>query len=130
MPESSAMAGRAVRCAALRALISAFSRNVVPVAGGGSTPKSDCRTSVRPLLPSISENSRSFPGFPLASTTRRVDMIASTASGGPAHLLLEVQQPRGAGGREVEQCIQLVTAEFMSFGRALPFDETSAVVHH
>ena len=48
-PESSAIAGRPVRRAALRALISAFSRKVLPVSGGGSMPKSDWRTSSRPV---------------------------------------------------------------------------------
>ena len=70
MPESSAIAGKPVSRAALRALISEFSRKVLPVSGGGSMPKSDCRNSASPDAPNNSENWRSFPGLPVARTTR------------------------------------------------------------
>jgi hypothetical protein len=64
------MAGNPVMRAALRALISAFSRNVLPVSGGGVIPKSDCRVSAKPWSASSSENSRNLPALELASTTR------------------------------------------------------------
>src|SRR4051812_40374998 len=50
-------------------------------------------------------------------------------SGGGAHPGLQDEQLRNAVGGEVEQCIEFVTAEGMTFGRALHFDEAAAIVH-
>src|SRR5688572_24373787 len=127
MPESSAIAGNPERRAALRALISAFSRKVLPVSGGASMPKSDWRARLQPRPDSNSENSRSLPGLPLASTTRM--STTSAASGSRAYLGLQLEQLRDALGREVEQRIELVAAERMAFGRALHLDEATTVVH-
>src|SRR6188474_1365777 len=100
--------------------MSAFSRKVVPVSGGGEMPKSDCLARTRVVEANNSENSRSLPALPLASTTRWYSMAdASATSGGRAHLGLQLMELCDATGRKVEQRIQLVSAKCVAFRRAL-----------
>ncbi len=61
----------ATRATAWRALISAFSTNVVPVSSASSMPSSDCAISSMPVSASISRISASLPRLLLATTMRR-----------------------------------------------------------
>src|SRR3954469_9635039 len=113
MPESSAIAGKPAIRAALRALMSALSRKVLPVSGGGSMPNSDWRTGSKPVPASNSVNSRSLPVLPLASTTRLASMDSACIGlrrplGGRAHLLLKLEQPLDTARRQVQQRVELV----------------------
>src|SRR5512134_2114326 len=74
MPESSANAGNPVWRLARRALASAFSTKVPCGSSASGTPSSVWGTTSMPSGASIWRNSRSFPGLPLARTSRLIEL--------------------------------------------------------
>ena len=74
------MAGSPVWRAALRALMMAFSTNVVPVSSASGTSNCDCGSTSMSSALSISPISRSLPGLPLASTTFFIPILPGFVS--------------------------------------------------
>src|SRR5271165_2554468 len=125
------MTAAPVAAAACRAFNSAFSRKLAPVSSGASTPSAVWLTTSNGSSASSARNSRSLPGFAVATTSSsaargrsgRADALA------PAGAELCGMEARDAGARKVEQLIELVAAKRVAFGGALNLDETAAAVH-
>src|SRR5579862_1672690 len=100
--------------------MSAFAANELPVSGTDATPRESWLTGSNGSPASSARNSRSFPGFALAITSR------SSGAGG----LLRFMQPRDALRGKVQELIELVAAERMTLGGPLHLDERAARVHH
>src|SRR3954468_6654177 len=104
--------------AAARALPSAFSANVVPVSGGSSTSGGSATTSCGA---SSAENSCALWSLRVARTSFMV--VSNSGAGARAarrnRVVLEQAQPRDAGLGEVQQLIEMRTAQWRALGRGL-----------
>src|SRR5579863_4467945 len=114
------MAGSPVAAAACRAFSSAFDRKVLPVSSGAITPSEAWLTGAKESPSSSAWNSRSFPGLPVAMTSRL----------GGACSLLGLMQSGDALRGEIQELVQLVAPERMTFRGTLHLDEAAAGVHH
>src|SRR5690242_8583564 len=96
-------------------------------------PNDDCAMSSYPSGARIAASSRNLPALLLARTAftnLRASRPARPDSGcSRERLRLKGKQLAQTGGREVQQRVELVTAEGVSLGRALNLDERAAVVH-
>ena len=130
MPESSAMRRQPASRAAWRALSSAFSTKVVPVSGGGVDAELGLRDELEAASARATPRARAACPHCRWRAPRAVRTRVASAAQRSRAPRLQLEQLRDAVRGEIQQRIELVAAEGVTFGRALHLDEAAAVVHH
>src|SRR5690606_36773585 len=117
------MAGSPDACAACRALISAFSTNVMPVSATGPTPAASCAIRSNPRPSSSAAISASLPGLPVATIQR------SGIATAPQGLRLRLERPADAALGEREKPVQFAAVKGVPLGGTLDLDVAARLVH-
>src|ERR1700733_3238336 len=123
-PESSATAALPLADAAWRALSRALAMKLLPVSRGDGSLRSARLANSNGNPASRVRNSRSLPGFAVATMSRRGIPLSS------AGLELGEMQLCNALRRKVQELIELMTAKGMAFRGALDLDERASAIHH